>query len=493
MQYDQSLELVRALCQELDNAKVAYCHWKSNAMLDRSASGKNDLDLLIARSDAHRFVSILHQLGFKGADAVPHRRYPGVQHYCGYDAKSDRIVDVHAHFQLVLGNDLLKNYHLPLERAYLDSAVRDGSFKVPAVELEFIVFAIRMMLKRPACRLRRWRQLSASEKQELDYLKSRTHTDNVHKMLRQHLPCIDSKLFTDCLRCIEEESSGIERMRTGRQLRRALRSDTRYPWFVAFALRTIHWLTPRLRAKLGGSWSRRQLKSGGTLIAIVGGDGAGKSTMVHGLYEWLSRDWNTRTVHLGKPPKSHLTRLVIQLIRADYWINRLLLRRHQDHQPSTLESTPEMRPLRALRYLCIARDRFHTFLNVRRFTSNGGIAVCDRFPLQQVKQMEGPGIHLPPEAQHSKERFHYTVMRFLAQIEAKYYAQIHQPDQLIVLRVPPKIAVERKPTEEPTSVRARSQEIWELDWENTCAHVVDASRPQEQVLSELKRLIWSEL
>ena len=42
-----ALDLVVKLCETLAAQKIDYCHWKSNTFLDRSASGDNDLDLLI--------------------------------------------------------------------------------------------------------------------------------------------------------------------------------------------------------------------------------------------------------------------------------------------------------------------------------------------------------------------------------------------------------------------------------------------------------------
>ncbi len=82
---------------------------------------------------------------------------------------------------------------------------------------------------------------------------------------------------------------------------------------------------------------------------------------------------------------------------------------------------------------------------------------------------------------------------FLMRLEKKYYQQLVLPELLIVLKVHPETAVRRKPEEDAASVRARSAEIWELDWGDTPAHFIDASRPRAEVLSELKALIWSEL
>jgi thymidylate kinase len=50
--------------------------------------------------------------------------------------------------------------------------------------------------------------------------------------------------------------------------------------------------------------SRKRPASGGLLVAIVGGDGAGKSTAVSDLATWLAETYDTRTVHLGKPRRT---------------------------------------------------------------------------------------------------------------------------------------------------------------------------------------------
>jgi len=67
------------------------------------------------------------------------------------------------------------------------------------------------------------------------------------------------------------------------------------------------------------------------------------------------------------------------------------------------------------------------------------------------------------------------------------------PDLLIVLRVDPELAVRRKIDEQATSVRARSTEIFKVDWQSTNAHIIDSSKSKTDVMAELKALIWSEL
>ena len=127
-----ALNLVRKFCEALADENINYCHWKSNNALDRSASGENDLDLLIGRADVSRFTEILARFGFKQAEASAAKQMPGVLDYFGYDEEAaERLIHVHAHYQLILGHDRTKNYRLPIEKPYLESAVYDELFKVP--------------------------------------------------------------------------------------------------------------------------------------------------------------------------------------------------------------------------------------------------------------------------------------------------------------------------------------------------------------------------
>jgi thymidylate kinase len=81
----------------------------------------------------------------------------------------------------------------------------------------------------------------------------------------------------------------------------------------------------------------------------------------------------------------------------------------------------------------------------------------------------------------------------LARLENSYYEQIRLPDLLIVLKVNPEIAVQRKRDESERSVRARSTEVWERDWTEKAANVIDASLPREEVLSQARSLVWAHL
>jgi thymidylate kinase len=84
-------------------------------------------------------------------------------------------------------------------------------------------------------------------------------------------------------------------------------------------------------------------------------------------------------------------------------------------------------------------------------------------------------------------------LKWLAKREADYYRKIAVPDLLIVLKVNPEIAVQRKPAESEDFVRRRSSLVCSVDWKQTSAYVVDASLSKESVLTQVKAIIWDHL
>jgi thymidylate kinase len=104
-------------------------------------------------------------------------------------------------------------------------------------------------------------------------------------------------------------------------------------------------------------------------------------------------------------------------------------------------------------------------------------------------QMDGPQCGTAVSLAPKNSRLLNTLIRQ----ENNYYSLIGQPDLLIVLKVDPEIAVRRKVDETETSVRARSTEVWELDWHQFSAFEVNASLTREEVLSQVKNLLWEHL
>ncbi len=420
--------------------------------------------------------------------APPSRQVPGVTDAYGFDAGSGRLVHIHAHYQLVIGHDATKNYRLPIEEAYLASATRSGLFRVPAPEFEFAVFVVRMMLKHGTwdALVRQQTALSKSERRELEYLSARLERGRLWTLIADNLPLIDRALFERCERSLSPDALIRSRIKNGYELERRLAGYARRHRVTDTFLKLWRRGSWGIRRIAIDRWTRMRLEEGGALVAVVGGDGAGKSAAVSDLNAWLSRHFMVVKVHLGKPPRSFPTLAVKTLL----FVGRLT---GKDAPQTSLTTSPQASTLAIrgqiglLRDALIARDRYRTYVRARRIAARGGIAICDRYPIPQIKLMEAARM---TNLDRSAEAGWFGVF---ARREAQYYSKILEPDILIVLRVNPEIALERKPDEDETFVRARSGEIWELDWTGTTAMVIDAGRSRAEVLAEIKSLVWSRL
>jgi len=470
--------LAERLGDALRDERVACLQWKGNAKQTRWMTGEGDIDLLVDPSAQARFGTVLDGLGFKRATTPYASRLPAVESYFGHDPAMPHLIHVHAHYRLVLGRSDGTVFRLPIEETVLDSARQGAVFRVPQPELEVVTFALRLAA-RFSLRdlLRRDPRWLKSVQPELDSLLARTDARALDKIVTHHIRCVTPGFLHECLAALRPGYSKWQRLRLASQLRRSLVPHARRPPIGA----TVQRLSRRARrlAGLGPTHGgNKEFAHGGSVIALAGGDGAGKTTCTRILADWLGGEFQIMTAHMGRPPRSALTILVGGALKVARWLH-LTSQDDVDGFPGLLQSA---------RDVCTARDRYRLYARARRFAAAGGIALCERHPFPGNYLLAGPRLE-PYAAQLGASR----VGRALLAAERRYYGDILPPDVAIVLRVEPEVAVRRKTSEPAAYVRERNRWMWEQDWTGTGAHVLDAGRPLNDVVADLKALIWANL
>jgi thymidylate kinase len=415
---------------------------------------------------------VLDRLGFKLALPDPEGLIPGTASWFGYDTHQRALIHVHVHVRMMLGGYWTTMYRLPIERALLETTAPRLPFAVPDPDLEFLTFVLRSVQRYRLMDLfatgqPHWLRVAQPE---FAYLLNQVDRRRLLARLAELLPSIDPAFFDACARSLRPGVSRWLRVWLRLHLHWRLRPHAHRPprtLLLKRVLRRLH-LLPRAHGM--------RLARGGRLLALLGADGAGKTTCTTELTRWLRVPFDVRHAHLGRPPRSLTTLFIGGLLR----VQRKLLGR------AATEGTPSL--LELLRLVCTARDRYLLFTQMRRFAEAGGIALCERYPVPQNRLLVGPEI--ARLLGHGRDT---PLARRLMRLERSYYRRITPPDVMMVLLVEPELAVRRKTDEPADYVRARARVIWETDWTGTGAHLVDAGRTLPEVVADLKATVWAEI
>jgi hypothetical protein len=491
---------VALLTRQLEARGVRYCHWKSNEHLAEAADGRTDLDILVDRQCRDGMRLALAESGFRPMWATPWAGYPAVEDHVAIDPVLGRLVHCHLHYRLILGERHLKGYRLPWEEEILASrelAGETGLFRSQA-DWEMLLLVVRMGLKIRArdwlgpLRRRTWP--AKGERAEFEWLRSRITPD----LVLEH-----------CLRAIGPQAA--ERLgpvlRDGPTLRnvaafakaarRRLREFRRYGATRAAAGyygRLCLSIVARIRKRRGTSVPyHRTIASGGVVVAFVGADGSGKSTVTREVRRCFAEKIDVLPVYFGSGdgtamPMRGLLRRAKSLVRKS---------------PSSRSASPGFdgaaaaagaggigSGFGALYRVCwallLAHEKSVKLREAWRASSNGLLVIADRYPQAEVMgSTDGP---LLAEWRDHPSRLRRAVARW----EARPYewARAQPPDLVIRLRVSGEAAFARKPEYDLSWSTKRVAIIDSLTFGGACVVDIDAEQPLPEVLSDAYRRVW---
>lgn len=217
----------------------------------------------------------------------------------------------------------------------------------------------------------------------------------------------------------------------------------------------------------------------GVLIAFLGQDGAGKSTVTDDIVKWLNWKIEARKFYLGSG--EHYFSWQKKIKKIIHSSNPLL---------KILDGMLAVSDAKSL-----AKHSYKTLLKAKHYCRKGGIAIFDRFPqVQFVGINDGPKIRSNYLTKVTSPIIRGIVNHYAA-IEEKYLkkASLIIPDLVIKLILPPEVSIQRKPQEDLENVKQKHEIIKSLEFPGSEVHVVDATMNYQLEMILIKNCIWDKI
>ncbi len=230
---------------------------------------------------------------------------------------------------------------------------------------------------------------------------------------------------------------------------------------------------------------------GGLLIAFVGCDGSGKSTMVGETRAFLAPKLDVFPMYLGSGDgSSSLLRKPMKVVRDVAF--------GPSRNKGTIAKKAEvgashpgaMSAAKALWAVTLAAEKNRKLRQVMRARTRGMVVICDRWPqMQFAGELDGPRLtHWADGA---------AWQRRLAAYELRPYelARRFPPDLVIRLDVDVDTAAARRPEDGRDYLEHRIGLVRALTFDGSLfgAVDIDATEPPDKVLTAILRAIWSRL
>lgn len=484
--YQKSI-ICRSFFDNVNNASINYCHWKSIDHLDASFSANTDLDVLVSLSDANKFENIAKQFGFVEFQTEALRTYPGVKDLVCYEKSINKFIHLHIHYQLVLGDRWVKAYRLPSENDILKRKIWNSNYKTFEVcpEDEYWMCVVRMCMKyRQPFKRKRVRE-------ELDSIKGRFTTISQSKIsnILENYPPIFKKVSILAI-----NSKFMEADRHSKALLKNSRVYLRYSYilfkFLSFYRFVFRVYVEVLRRKFNvTNYGRRRILKSGLSVAFVGIDGSGKTTLIDRNKKFFAKQLDVDTYFLGGGRSgSSFWRFPLFF----FWDLKNKFRKNKNKNKNKDKDNASVfsQFFRYLFHIFLSFDRRYRLRKVHRARANGKLVLIDRWPQTEIIGiLDGKKINQENESGNS-------LLNFFMKIENKSFIDTNtlKPDLIIKIKISPEKSIERKPEDLNISeANFFAKQLDKLNFHGIHTEEVDADKCIEDVDRSVRDIIWNNL
>ncbi len=486
-----ALQIIENLLSDLNSNNINYCHWKSNEHLEAAMNGDTDLDILFDKDQEQHVIEILMKNKFHLFEAVWYRRYQGIVDYIGFDKELGKIVHVHTHFSLNIGEVGIKSYHLPWEELILSNRIFDAQFNIykSSPEVEYLLLVVRSAFKYDFVNQSSNQKIAKHFDREAFWLYERISLEEINRISS----CELGKEMTDLIeKIILNRKYDNKLFASLKKLLQPYFSEHRLlSGFRVELLKTIHLfkrigIKVRTKLKLPTKVNKRSLPGDGLIVCIMGSDGAGKSTQTKEITRELGIKVNREYIYMGSGDgkKSFFRRILQKLIAA----RKSSVKKKSNAEKNNVNvSKPSFeiqdlpfknRVLIIINSLLIAYEKRRRLIRAKKAKSKGEIVICDRYP-----QINVLGYNDSPKMYIYLNSANYF-LRLLSKYEYACYklSENIKPDLVIKLIGDTEILHSRRPEMTLDEIVKKQNGILNLPFSNyTNIVILDIDKPIFQI------------
>ncbi|MEJ4043616.1 thymidylate kinase [Erwinia sp. SLM-02] len=213
------------------------------------------------------------------------------------------------------------------------------------------------------------------------------------------------------------------------------------------------------------------------VIAVIGCDGSGKSTVCEHLIEFLSQYGPAARVHLGKQAGN----VERQLVKIPVLGKKLGKKIDKEKRVAAKSQVGLLPALVIMSFVLRRLLRFRRMLKIRE---RGFIILADRFPQTQIPgAYDGPAL---PENNPNRPFISWLASR---EHQAFRWMAGHQPDLVLKLHVDVEVAFARKPDHRREALAKKVAITARLVFPGSQVVDIDVNQPLTEVLSKAERAV----
>lgn len=471
------LEICKLVFDEFEKNNICYCHWKSNEHLDEGLNGRTDLDILVNIDQKEKCEEILHNCKVVKVISPLGNVYKYVNDWIGMDNNTCELIHLHIHYRIVTGKQYRKEFVLPWDKLMLKTRVKakKSNVYIANPNIEIVILYTRILLK-----VKYEEEKSDTILIDNDYLKEIRYLKKMvsDSTIKKFLNCMFRKEVSDFFSCLFKEKFTKDEYVKYKKIILCnidkYKIESKSQTYLSHkVLKTIVNTKEYLKSHGVPFITKKCPNKEGIVIALIGTDGSGKSTMTKNIQAWLNWKIETQRFYLGsgdgyKKPISY-----------NFYTNESL--------PKSIREYFGM-----VFYLKLSMNIYKTLNKVKKYREKGGIALLDRFPQIQFYGInDGPKIKSKIDSSFVSKKY---LDKFINYEEKKYKKIVlNQPNVVFKLNISPEEAIKRKRENTLAEMRQKVSIVENLKFLDSNVYEIDATKNINEEILEIKRIIWQEI